>query len=219
MARLKSWYPSLKRYTDNRILLVCLAALLLASCGTLRTAQSPARSLDSAAEAAPTASREFRGEYEEALGMMRERRYDQAGVRLVGMTRSYPRLAGPYINLGIVYLHLGRDKEAETALIAATDINPGSAVAHNLLGVIYREEGRFDEARRAYQRALEIDPAYADAHLNLGVLFDLYLQQPSEALAHYERYRILKPADAARVDPWIADLVRTHARTGERNGS
>ncbi len=216
MARLKSWYPSLKRYTDNLTLLVCLAALLLASCGTLRTAQSPA----GAAEAAPAASREFRGEYEEALGMMRERRYDQAGVRLVGMTHSYPGLAGPYINLGIAYLHLGRDKEAETALIAATEINPGSAVAHNLLGVIYREEGRFDEARRAYQRALELDPAYADAHLNLGVLYDLYLQQPPEALAHYERYRVLKPADAARVDPWIADLVvRNHARTGEGNGS
>ncbi len=196
------------------ICIFCLAALLLSGCAAQRAVQTA-----DGVDAVPAASREFRGEYEEALGMMRSRHYDQAGVKLDGMTRSYPEMAGPYINLGIAYHHLGRDRDAESALLAATGLNPRSAVAHNLLGVVYREEGRFEDARRAYQRALELDPVYADAHLNLGILYDLYLQQPDQALVHYERYRVLKPADAARVDPWIADLARTRGRPQGESGS
>lgn len=193
-------------------MVLCLAALLLTGCAAQRN-------VGPSDGAAPIATGEFRGEYEEALGMMRDRRYDQAGIKLDGLTRSYPELAGPYINLGISYHQLGRDKEAESALVMATALNPRNAIAHNLLGVIYREEGRFEDARRAYQQALKLEPDYADALLNLGILYDLYLLQPDQALAHYRRYRVVRPWDAARVDPWIADLVRMHGLPQEENGS
>lgn len=193
-------------------MVLCFAALLLSGCATQRFVPPHAG-------AEPVVNGEFRGEYEEALGMMRQHRYDQAGIRLDRLTRSYPGFAGPYINLAIVYHRLGRDEEAESALLSATGLNPRSAMAHNLLGVIYREEGRFADARHAYRRALEIDPDFADAHLNLGILYDLYLREPESAFEHYRRYRVLRPADAARVDPWIADLVRTHGFAPGENGS
>lgn len=193
-------------------MILCLTALLLSGCAGQRAIQP-------ADDVVQVVTSEFQGEYTAALGMMRERRYDQAGIKLDDITRSYPGLAGPYINLGIAYHHLGRVREAESALVAATGLNPRSAIAHNLLGVIYRAEGRFEDARRAYLQALEIDPEYADAHLNLGILYDLYLLRPEPALAHYRRYRAIRPSDAARVDPWIADLVRTHGFPREENGS
>ncbi len=205
----------MKRYIDERVLILCLAALTLGACSAHRAGPPPA-----AAAAEPAApAREFQQAYAEALKLMREQRYEQAGTRLAAMTRSHPEYAGPYLNLGLVYLYLDRHEDAERALIAASDRNPHNAATQNLLGVVYRAEGRFEEARHAYQRALALDADYADAHLNLGILLDLYLQRPEEALPHYERYREIKPGDAARVEPWITDLRRNGARRAGENGS
>lgn len=215
MERPRSWYPPLKAYIDRRALLSCLLALALAGCAVQRTAQAPGP----AAAPAAAPSQAFLGEYEEALVLMRTGRYEQAGTKLAALTRRYPDLAGPYVNLGLTYLHLERGEDAETALVAAADRNPHSVVAQTLLGVVYREEGRFEDARRAYQRALALDADYAEAHLNLGILLDLYLRQPEEALKHYERYREIRPSDAARVEPWITDLRRNGAYRAGGSGS
>jgi Flp pilus assembly protein TadD len=149
------------------------------------------------------------GRYASALHLMQDQRYDRAGEILEAVTRSRPDLPGPYVNLGIAYLHLDRLADAERSLTRALELDPdNAALVHNLLGVVYRKSGRFAEARRCYERALELDPGYADAHLNLGILLELYLQQPEAALEHYARYRQLGGADDARVNSWITDLKR-----------
>lgn len=205
----------MKRYIDTRaLLLLSLTALMLGGCASTQRAEAPPAS----AASAPAPSREFNAAYAEALGLMREGKYEQAGTRLVALTNRYPEFAGPYVNLGLVHLHLGRGEDAERALLAAAERNPNSVTAQSLLGVAYRKEGRFEDAQRAYRRALAIDPDYADAHLNLGILLDLYMGKPAEALGHYERYRELKPGDAARVEPWIADLRRAGPRGDGRSG-
>lgn len=205
----------MKRTIDSRVLLLlCLPALALGGCAALPSAEAPAAPAISSA----IPPKEFSTAYADALGLMRERRYEQAGERLLDITGRYPEFAGPRMNLGLVYLHLGRDADAERALAAAAALDPDSADTQNLLGVAYRKEGRFEDARHAYQRALSLEPDHADTHLNLGILLDLYLNQPEEALRHYQRYRDVRPDDAARVDVWIADLKRASA-PGGRSGS
>lgn len=214
----------MKPYIEGAKVLACLLALAIAGCAgapsapergdaTARPAAPPAPAEAASGEA--TAARAAELHFAAALDLMRRERYDDAAVAFTAMTRAYPDLAGPYLNLGIIYARTDRAAEAERALRAAMERNPTSAVAYNLLGLLYREAGRFEEARRAYEGALAVDGSYADAHLNLAILHDLYLQRPESALVHYELYRRAGGEDAM-LERWIADLRQ---RVAERRGS
>ncbi|MFT3907664.1 MAG: tetratricopeptide repeat protein [Steroidobacteraceae bacterium] len=111
---------------------------------------------------------------------------------------------------GAVARRAGRLADAESALraqVAGADVN---AAAWNELGLTLRAEGRFADARSAYQSALQLDPDNAAAHRNLAVLLDLYMNDPGDALAEFERYRELSGEDKP-VSTWIAELRQ---RTG-----
>ena len=115
--------------------------------------------------------------------------YPQAQAVFTKLAGAYPHLAGPHVNLGIMYMRLERLGEAEQALTEAVRRNPASAAGHNQLGILYRKQGRFTEAEAAYKQAITNDPNYAIAYLNQGVLYDLYLQRPSEALTSLRALR------------------------------
>ena len=155
-------------------------------------------------------------EYREALSLMQAEEFQSAEPLLLELTRDHPELAGPWVNLGIVYARVGRPEDAQSSLLQAIERNSKSAPAYNQLGILHREAGRFAEAREAYQQALESVPDYSYAHLNLGVLYDLYLQQPEMALEHYQRYQALSPEEDKRVSLWITDLER-RLKAGDRS--
>jgi hypothetical protein len=84
--------------------------------------------------------------------------------------------------------------------------------------VAQRQAGRFADAKVAYERALTADATYADAERNLAVLLDLYLDDASAALAHYERYQALSQGADQEVTAWLVELksrLATIARTAE----
>jgi len=126
------------------------------------------------------------------------------------METNYPSLAEPSVNLAIVLRGAGDLAGADAALQRATTRSPSFALAWNELGLVRRAEGKFDDARMAYGKAISADASYAPTHRNLGVLFDLYLQDPTEALTEMEQYRRLTGEDKP-VSGWIAELRR---RTG-----
>jgi tetratricopeptide (TPR) repeat protein len=163
--------------------------------------QKPAASIASAPAADPTEAN-----FNKALQLMQVRDYAQAEPLLAGLTQRQPQLAGPWLNLGILYARTNRRPQAIQSLRQGLGLNPKSAVAQNQLGILLRESGELKAAEQAYQAALSVNPEYANAHLNLGVLYDVHLRQPSLALRHYEQYQRLAPADNARVVVWIADL-------------
>ena len=57
-----------------------------------------------------------------------------------------------------------------------------------------------------FARALVLDPNYADAERNLAILHDLYLDNPSAALPHFERYQLLTQGADTQVTAWVAEL-------------
>ncbi len=191
----------MKSCNSIRALFLTLGCLLLAACGGV-----PSRQGGEPAPGAAAPPREVRAEFERALDMMREKQYAEAAPALEAMSRRYPGFTGPYLNLGIAWLRLGRFDEAEGAVRQALEINPENAEAYNLLGLVHREAGRFPEAREDYERALKLAPLFADVHLNLAVLLDLYLGQPQTALQHYERYQEMSGGEDKQVKLWIADL-------------
>jgi tetratricopeptide (TPR) repeat protein/TolB-like protein len=76
-------------------------------------------------------------------------------------------LADAYINLGAAMSDLGREAEAEKALLTSLTIRE-TARALNSLGAIREHQGRDAEAAGYYQRAVAIEPGDTIDWLNLG---------------------------------------------------
>ena len=144
-------------------------------------------------------------QYAQALALMRSGHNTDAELEFKSMVAGYPQLAGPHLNLGLIYLHDARLPEAEGSFKTALQLNPNSAVAGNELGIVERRMGKFAEAEAAYERTITAEPNYAPAHLNLGVLYDLYLVEPQKALDEYQRYLDLS-GDNKQVAGWMIEL-------------
>jgi len=188
---------------------VLLLVALVTGCATPSGGQrltAPLRKAAAPAEAPVNPA--LQQAYNQALAHVRAGRNKQAEQALLALTKQAPELSGPYANLGIVYYRSGRTKEAIEALKRAIQLNPRRAVYYNELGIIYRQEGKFDDARRSYSKALDVEPDYALAQLNIAILYDLYLQDPKQALPHYQRYQQLLPAEDRAVKNWIIELQR-----------
>jgi len=122
--------------------------------------------------------------------------------------------------LGIVYRRRGLYEKAVseyTMAIALAQKSPAgppgksaTSEIYNNLGIAYREGGDFKKAEEAYLKAIALDPNFAAAYYNLGVLYDLYLNQPSDALRNYREYE-KRAGRNQNVDVWIQDLEQ---RTG-----
>jgi tetratricopeptide (TPR) repeat protein len=136
---------------------------------------------------------------------MKSGRNTDAELEFKQLIAGYPQLAGPQLNLGLLYLRDSRLPEAEAAFKAALELMPTNAVAGNELGIVERKLGKFAEAEAAYQRTIAAEPNFAPAHLNLGVLYDLYLAQPQKALGEFERY-IEIAGENKQVAGWVVEL-------------
>ena len=82
-----------------------------------------------------------------------------------------PDSAAPLLNLGTVYFHARRWRDAECHYRKALDVYPEYALAHFNLANLYDEQGEQASALEHYRAALRIQPHYADAHYNLALLY------------------------------------------------
>jgi tetratricopeptide (TPR) repeat protein len=145
-------------------------------------------------------------QFEAAVAAMGAEDYASAEPMLEALIDDWPELSGPPVNLAIVYSATGRDEEAVAAFRSLLAEDPGNAVAWSELAIVLRRRGEFQAADEAYAEALELRPDYARAWRNRGILLDLYLQEPEEALEHYERYAELTGGSDTQVEKWIAEL-------------
>jgi len=143
--------------------------------------------------------------YKEALVHLQSGELMKAEKLLKEISAKYPRMGGPYINLGIIAMKEGRWQEGENLLISAKSLNPNNPEVFNYLGVIYRHQGKFNEAKNVYLLAIEQDKDFSSAYLNLGILFDLYLSDYVMAKKYYQQYQAMDP-DNETVKTWLIDL-------------
>lgn len=200
------------RFNKHPIFLAVVCLVWLSGCAAPAPRQGEAQPAEISEDTTSTGSvgtnPDVQRQYRRALAAMKAKQDKQAERLLVAMAQTYHGLAGPYVNLGIIYYRTGRPREAEQAFKKAIGVNPNRPDIYNHLGILLREEGRFREAREAYGNALKLAPDYAYAHLNLGILYDLYLLDANRALFHYQRYQALTPAHDQQVSKWIVDLKR-----------
>jgi Flp pilus assembly protein TadD len=151
-----------------------------------------------------------RADFERAVGLLQQERYESGIALLVEVTEAAPGLTAAHIDLAIAYGRVGDLPRAEASLKTALELNPRHPVVHNELGILYRRTGRFAEARQSYEKALALQPEFHFARRNLAILCDLYLADRECALEHYQAYTQAVPDDEAAAI-WVADL---RARAG-----
>lgn len=204
------WMP----FTERRAGLGVLLLALLAGCAGKAARDDGAEWTSAGAPGpitavpAPEVSAENARAFEAAVAALQAGDSDKAEVLLLEITASQPELAGPWVNLGQVYLTKGDMESARQAFERAVAANPASCEAHTQLGVMHRQVGDFATAEEHYRACLEQVPGYADAYLNLGILYELYLGRLSDALAVYRQYQTLANDPDQRVEGWVMDLER-----------
>ena len=195
------WKPSINCRCSN-LPAALLVAWLLAGCAT--APDNPVAVMPQAQP--PTLPAAVGESYRQALAQMQAGQWPAARASLEHITAAQPALAGPWLNLGIVYTRLGEAEAAEQAFRQSIGANPANPVAYNQLGIFYRRTGRLEEARDSYAAALGVAPEDPDTHWNLGILHDVYLPDTRLALHHYERYRQLTGSDDPQLAAWITAL-------------
>ncbi len=120
-------------------------------------------------------------------------------------------LAGPLVMLGDIDMKHERFSAAVSYYQRALSINPGNVNAALGLAQAQRRLGQFVAAQNTYVQALQQWPDFPEAHLNLGVLYDLYLNKPEQAQAHYEAYLFLTNYRSHAAHDWLAEV---RSRTG-----
>lgn len=148
---------------------------------------------------------EVRADYQDALLLLQQERYDAGIALLEEVVARAPGLTAPHIDLGMAYGEVKDYENAERSLKAALALAPDHPVALNELGIVYRKTGRFAEARQSYERALAVQPEFHYARRNLGVLCDVFLDDLRCALQQYRAYLEVVPDDQ-EVGMWVADL-------------
>src|SRR5215475_7747516 len=118
---------------------------------------------------------EMRANYESAVGMLKEERYEPGIALLLKMTEKMPSLTAAHIDLGIAYARTGDLDRAEASLNNALKSDPKQPVAYNELGMVQRRKAQFAKARASYEAALAQSADFQYAHKNLAILCDLYL--------------------------------------------
>ncbi len=189
-----------------------MTALLLASimlgagCTSAPPRQQDAPAPVSDAVSPRVSPKELEPAFQAAIHSMQTGDWQAAATQLDAITAQDPRLPGAWVNLGITHVQLGNAATAETDFRHALEIDPKQAEAWNQLGMVYRRANRLAEAADAWQQALTADPDHADANWNLAILYDRYLTDPAQALAHYARYQQLTHSTDPQLQQWITAL-------------
>jgi tetratricopeptide (TPR) repeat protein len=208
-------------YLRKPIKLLLVLVVALAACNratlpppTTTPTQTTARSDESrAAEAQKLDQVLLR--FQKGTSLIENGRLKEARAAFESLRSSYPHVSVFHNNLGVVYKRLGLLPEAVAAYQQAIKIQPHYPEAFYNLGLALREQGEFRQAEDAYRRALSAAPDFRDADYNLAVLYDLYLDEPDKAIAHYQTYLASGGEGQEEVAIWIAALQKRVERAKE----
>ena len=156
----------------------------------------------------PPVSQRTQDRFSQALELMRAGEHDIALTEFEALTEQHPELAGPWVNLGIIYEEQGQLDKAGAAYEAALQANPHNCDARIQAALLAREQGQFPQAEQHYLACMNSQPGYAAAYRNVGILYELYMGRLDDALVMYGEYQSLLNEPDAQVAGWMSDLER-----------
>ena len=186
---------------SSNSLLLCLI-LLLAGCAS---APTPPEASNTTAKRQAEANREI-AMYAIAMADIQDNKLQTAQALLTKITDKHPELAGPWANLALI------DIKNKDYAKARQHVNKALPQAYNLLGYLDKQDGNINQAIADYQQAIAKKPDYAVAHYNVALLYDIYLQDIPNAIAHYKRYLVLTNNQDQRTADWVHELESSQKR-------
>ena len=179
-ARLPGTGSGLTRIPGRMVVALLAAALI----GLPVRAQAPQSAADASAREALDA-----GAQAMAAG-----RYTDAIADYTTVTRSLPRFAEGYMNLGLALEQAGRLDEARATLEKAVALKPDLRGANLFLGIVAYRQNRYRDAEASLERENRIDPRDAKAFMWLGVCY-LAENNPRAAIPPLDKAYALDPKD------------------------
>ena len=195
-------------FTKFKILYLLLASVIATSCAeqSTRPASTDIQDSSSLSQAVSGSDREL---YRDAITALNNKDFSTAQSLLNEFIRKKPMLAGGYTNLALLHLKKQEHDDSLKMVNKAIELNPKQAQAYNLRGQINVSLGKIHDAKDDYLKSVELKPSYTNAQYNLALLYDIYLQDLSLAIKHYEIYMsLLKTPDEATKE-WINHLKGT----------
>ena len=122
------------------------------------------------AQVQPPSAPSFDDQYAKARALANGGQPELALAAYASLLTRSPGNADVLLGRGIVYARLGRWREAEADLAAATTASPGYADAWEALGNTYRWSGQPAKARDAYEHLLALRPGDPDVKALLAGL-------------------------------------------------
>lgn len=128
------------------------------------------------AQSSTDASKEAQRLARVAQVAQQERRYDDA-IRayrtITVVAANSPKIAATaHLNLGNIYMALGKYEEAAAAFRRSSSLDSESAEAYNNLGEALGELRQYERAIEAFQQAVALDGGFLKARYNMGVTYD-----------------------------------------------
>ena len=100
-----------------------------------------------------------------------EKKYDDAEVLAISLTKRLPKAAFPWKVLGALANLRGKTDDALTFFQRSVELAPKDSNIFFNLGVIHKKLGRLEEAEESYKKAILIKPTHVNAYNNLGVIY------------------------------------------------
>jgi predicted O-linked N-acetylglucosamine transferase (SPINDLY family) len=124
-----------------------------------------------------------------------------------------PDYADLYLNLGLMWCHLGKPSEAEHYFRCAVQSQPNFPEAWSNLGMSLFAEGRIEEAIESSQKALQWKPDFEIVYQNLGKELSALYRYP-EALAYLQKSIALNPKSSKSYQE-IGQIYQLQGRAAE----
>ena len=134
----------------------------------------------------------FLGQLHEARQLMRERRFEEAGVRaqeIVNATDQYPMAR---VVLGDALVEQGRFDEAAASYQVVLEKYPENAIAHAHMARLLVKQERLNEAVAEFRKVISLDSEAPQTHFDLAETL-VRLEKPEEAITEFR--------EAIRSDP------------------
>lgn len=190
-------------------MLLCLLAGLLVACAGNEPKPEVQIAKPVVSTGKPALTPEEQAAWNAALALMQKGDAPAATAAFQALLTRQPRLAGAYVNLGLLAEQRQDAEQARQHYQQALSINPANDVALMQLALLDQAQGKFRESEAGLLKAESVNGNNASVHYNLGVLYELYLQNPGQAVKHYRRYvELSNSEDKALVERWILLLER-----------
>lgn len=106
---------------------------------------------------------------QEAIHLMKEKKYEQAVQTLTGVIEKNPQDPIGYINFGNLLIHMNDLNRALVFFEKAIELDPQSATAYYGLGNLYYEQKNYEQAIENFQEAIALGLDISDVYFMLGM--------------------------------------------------